>query len=277
MLILSCWSPMYHTGSTTHLIILAYITALQYHLKTLVTHTGRLGESIESFFSISKQELGDNAIPFQDGGWDAVQRFYLSGKMSAIHLRNYTIPLLQNGIDLLTGTASPHHWSEVSKYETLSSILLAGSSYYDIMLLDLQHKDKDSVQFSFQQSHLIVVTLDQNMRALDHFFNHQIHFIPKEKRLVIVIGKYDQYSFYSLSNIKRKFCCKHELIGIPYDTKYLDASNRRRVSLFLKQHVYVIQKRADQFSNGIYHLAKVISKILGVSHKNAHLQRWNNA
>lgn len=53
--------------------------------------------------------------------------------------------------------------------------------------------------------------------------------------MILNIGRFDQYSKYTIKNISRYLKIKRDIIAIPYNTLYFEAASEENVSdLFLK-------------------------------------------
>ncbi|MGQ8873101.1 hypothetical protein [Paenibacillus sp. TSA_86.1] len=253
------WSPFAEMGCSSSTLLSAYAMALQYRTRVLLIHTGRANSVIESGLFQEERASADALYSFEENGWDAVERLFHSGSLNKHNLRDYTKPLLKDRLDLLTGSMN---WSERSaseKAELLKKLLETANQCYDLVLLDVEHTNVDS-DLLVKQADYVVVVLNQDMRNLEQFFEEILPEQSSERRLHVLINKYDPHSRATLSNIKRGFRYKGSLSAIPYTTGFLDAMNRRDVARYLQLENLGDKKdvRKGSFAAGMGELARLI-------------------
>ena len=80
---------------------LPIVLALEYPVKVSPPMVDMQGASGTSFSF--KRESFDYMTAFQDTGMDALERLRTSGRLNPENVRNYTLPLLSDRLDLLCG------------------------------------------------------------------------------------------------------------------------------------------------------------------------------
>ncbi|MCM3133058.1 hypothetical protein M3629_09680 [Paenibacillus polysaccharolyticus] len=253
------WSPFAETGCSSSALMSAYATAFQYRARVLLVNTGPANYGVESGIFQDEKSSADVLYSFEENGWDAVERLFISGSLNKHNLKDYTKPLLKEQLDLLTGSVYRKERSVSEKEELLKKLLETANQCYDLVLLDAGQSHVDS-QLIVQQADVVVVVLNQNMRHLEHFFEEILPEQITERKLHVLINKYDSHSRATLSNIKRGFRYKGSLSAVPYTTGYLDAINRRDVARYLQLESLTEKKQVQKgsFASAMAELARLI-------------------
>ncbi|WP_427051480.1 hypothetical protein [Paenibacillus sp. TC-CSREp1] len=256
---ISFWSPFPATGCSSSTLIGAYALALQYRTRVLLVNTGLAGEGIEASLFKDEKLSSEVLFSFEENGLDAVERLFISGNLSKHNLRDYTKPLLKDRLDLLTGSQNRAERSAGFKGEMLKKLLHTANQCYDLILLDAPHDHVDT-PLMLREADCVVAVLNQNMRNLETFFGQIMPDQLREKKVHVLINKYDSQSRATLSNIKRGFKYKGSLSAIPYTTSCLDAMNRRDAARYLQLEIQGDSKHARKgsFAAGLGELARLM-------------------
>ena len=99
--------------------------------------------------------------------------------------------------------------------------------------MEVQEKISEPI---LNNSNLIVATLSQRLSSINRFLEYrEENKLFKEKKTLILIGRYDKYSKYSIKNISRYMKEKNRVSTIPYNTLFFEASEEAQVpDLFWK-------------------------------------------
>ncbi|MFK4475624.1 hypothetical protein ABH897_005418 [Paenibacillus sp. RC73] len=227
------WSPVKGaSGSSSLAASIAVTIGNLYRGRLLLTHLGRRQSGIESGFPIQEHRMDDPSLQLQEGGWDALARLALRGTLSRENIRNYTTPVLEQTLDVLEGTSSFGAAPPLLSSALVRAVMDTADQYYDLTLVDagsgagwgaVQHE-------ACVRSKLAVLSLTQNMRELDAYFESVSPLSTySELPLLIVLGKYDVHSQANVTNIRRRYGYKGALHTVPYSTEFMDAWNRRDV------------------------------------------------
>ncbi|MCF2720231.1 hypothetical protein LWE69_25010 [Paenibacillus sp. UKAQ_18] len=197
-----------------------------------MTHLGRRYTGIESGLPIQEYGMDDPTLQLQEGGWDAAARLVLRGTLSKENIRNYTTPVLEHTLDVLEGTSTFGAAPPLLSPGLVRAVIDTANQYYDLTLIDagsgagwgaVQHE-------ACAQAKLAVLSLTQNMRELDAYFESVSPLSTYSSLpLLIVLGKYDVHSQVNETNIRRRYGYKGALYTVPYSTGFMDAWNRRDV------------------------------------------------
>ncbi|WP_145410308.1 ParA family protein [Paenibacillus xylanexedens] len=259
MSIISFWSPFAGTGTTSNALISAYAMALHYRTRILLVNTGATGSSVEAALPPTEIEDADSLFRFEEGGWDAIERLYISGSLNKHNLCDYTKPLLKERLDLLTGRINQMERSPKEYRETLKTLLQVANEYYDLVLMDAGSSAVNE-SLLLEQADYVVVNLSQNMRELEVFFEHILPNYLSGQKVHLVLNKYDPNAKASISNIRRRFRYKGSISILPYTTGFLDAVNRRDAAAYLLLEGLSDNKnvRKGSFTASMAELARLI-------------------
>ncbi|MEC0239537.1 hypothetical protein P4H66_06660 [Paenibacillus dokdonensis] len=234
------WSPLQGgSGNSAHASAAAISIGMEYRLKLLLAHGGMAKERVEGAFQTGANALDHSFISFQDHGMDALERLCLNRRLSRDNIRDYTLPLLPERLDLVQGNAKSEGTMPGYRKELLQSICAVANQSYDLVLADAGcgiPKDGSGDLALLETADLIIVSLNQCIEGLDLFFKDGGRPpVMNEKPYILVLGRYDKYSHCTLNNVKRRFGYKGTIHGIPYTTDFLDAWNMRSVLPFLQR------------------------------------------
>ena len=130
---------------------------------------------------------------------------------------------------------------ERTDYERLkqvySDIINLANNYYDLVLVDLDRElEQEISETILGNSNLIVANISQRLSSIDRFIElrEQMQFLNTNKTLILV-GRYDKNSKYTIKNMTRYMGEKNKVSTIPYNTLFFEASEEAKVpDLFLK-------------------------------------------
>lgn len=246
---ISFWGSVHgQVGSTSNVVAAATMIGFEYATRIMVGQTQWSRSTLESVFTESSTIL-NRAMHYADIGIDALERLARSKRLIPEIVADYTIPIIQNRLDLLTGTSKPTEPLYENMRDVLPDIFSCADQCYDAILLDIHSGHKNTITESLlETSDLIVVNLSQNMTVLERFFSKQDW--PEalnSKPFMVVIGQYDPKSKYSATNIARRFDYKDPIYTIPYCTDYKDACNDRSVLEFFMRNRNVSKRHENYF------------------------------
>ncbi|TCZ77237.1 chromosome partitioning protein ParA [Paenibacillus albiflavus] len=235
-------------GSTSNVIAAATMIGIEYATRILVGQTQWSLSTLESAYSVFSAGEERNAY-FTNAGIDALDRLARSNRLLPEMISDYTIPIINERLDLLMGTSKPTELLYDNMKDNITSIFSCAGQYYDAVLLDTHSGNRNSLTGALlETSDVIVVNLCQNMTLLERFFSKQDW--PEalnKKPYMIVLGQYDPNSKYTAVNIARRFDYKDPIYTIPYCTDYKDACNDKRVLEFFIRQRNINRKHENYF------------------------------
>lgn len=271
MAIVTFWGPnVNQNGSTAIAASVASNVALDLSkgYSSLLVTTNYKDDTLESAFKDIEKLTSRSTIDFTDVGLDALDRLIKSGKLSIENLKDYTTPILKGSLDLMFGTQKKEKELYHKLMDIMPNILECAEASYDITFVDVQNGDPDVyVKKVLEMSDLIVVNISQSMALLkDFFFNIVNSDILREKKYVLVIGKYDRHSKYHAKNISKFFKLKQKIFTVPYNTQFFDMQNEHKtLEFFIKYMNEKPEERNGFFINETKKLSEHILENIVVS------------
>ena len=172
-----------------------------------------------------------------------------SNKLSPDIITNYTKIIFKDRLEIL-----PTFKDEFKEYKEIRphypEIINLANGYYDLVLVDLDKDVEDDVTAEIlKNSDLIVASLNQRLTNINLFITKREKYpILNSKKTLILIGKYDKFSKYSIKNISRYLKEKNKVSTIPYNTLFFEACEEAGVpDLFLK-----FRKIDEEDRNGFF-------------------------
>ena len=98
-------------------------------------------------------------------------------------------------------------------------------------------------------SDIIVVNLNQRLSSIEDFRQKKEENKDfKSAKVLLLIGRYDKYSKYNIKNITRYLGEKNQILTIPYNTLFFEASEEAGVpDLFLKFKKFIDPEDRNAF------------------------------
>jgi len=263
-MIIGFWSNFHgQTATTSNAITAAINLSMKYNLKTLLFHNQYIKSNLESAFISEKENKNmENMYTFDEMGIDAVAKLINSGQLTQDNIKNYTTEVGENLSLIIGSTKREERFKEIEKQ--ISKIVLC-SGGYDVTLIDLNSGINECSKNIILNCDLVVVNLNQNEKVLTDFFNN----IPKElqkKKYMIVLGKYNPESKFTIKYIRKVFKVKNEIAAVPYNVNYLDSHNNHKVMRYFKSlnsnlnksdEDYYFREQVNLFTNIIVQLLNI--------------------
>ncbi len=228
------WSTVHgQTTTTSNTVAIACMIALEYRLRTLVTHNHYEKSTLETSL-LDKIYLRTELTELKDTGIDALSRFIKFNALDKESILSYSTTILRGRLDLLMGTKNANKDLYLSDLNGVIEIILNSvKEYYDLVLVDVAAGDNELSSKILSQADLIVVNLNQNTAVLEDFF--QTRYNELKEKCFFLISMYDEASKNHLKNIRRKYKIKDNIAVLPYCRAFADACNEgKAVDYFMK-------------------------------------------
>lgn len=247
-MIIAFWSDFHgQCGTTTNTISVATYIALKYDLKLLLTHSQFTKSNMENAFFYGHQK--ESVVNFEDTGIDAMERLSKAGVLKTEDIHNYSRTLINERLDLLTGSTSPIRRADEA--ERLVSILQTAKGAYNLIFVDVNAGLQTDVSSKIlENADIIVVNLNQNATVLNSYFKDLCQ-VFTEKEIVLLLGNYNEVSKYSAKYIRNKYKYKKDIYLMPYHTGLMDSINDQNMLnyfLFNCDSTNNLNKELDRFS-----------------------------
>lgn len=230
------------TGKTLSVAAIATHMAIQHNYKILIVSTGHKTQRLNNcFFEKRKVKrnmgiFGPNTNIAMEDGIQGLVKIMKSNKLSPEQITNYTKIVFKERLEVLQSfTGGQEEYREIR--EIYPEIINLANKYYDIVLIDLDYEVGENISETIlHNSDLIVATLSQRLSSINEFMElREQKTILKSKKTLILIGRYDKYSKYSIKNMTRYMEEKNNVSTIPYDTLFFEACEEAKLpDLFLR-------------------------------------------
>ncbi len=243
--IVAFWSSVHgQPGTTSNMIALATITAMEHECKCLLMQTHFKMNSLEAYLIGSRESSRDI---FMDIGIDGLARSIKLEPLNEQIIENHTIPLWNQRLTLLPGTTIEN--SELFRYDmakTIVKIMTEAKKYYDLIFIDSNSGSDEISKLVLSQADLIAVNLCQNKSVLDHHFST---WRLKEHKLMYLIGSYHKDSSYNLHNLKALYqpFRRTPLSIIPYNVGFMDSLSGGKVMKYMSRNISIKQSGEDTY------------------------------
>lgn len=243
------------TGKTLSAVAIATYMAIEHNYKILVISTGFNDKSLDNCFWKEKKTkknfgiFGPNTNVAMENGIEGLSKMVKSNKISPESITNYTKIIFKDRLEILQSfKGSQDRYDELKEHYI--DIINFADKYYDLVFVDLDMElGEEIINNVLENSNLVVATLSQRLSSIDNFIEKREEMpILKSKKTLILIGRYDRYSKYTVKNISRYMGEKNKVSTIPYNTLFFEACEEAKVpDLFLS-----IRKIDEDDTNGLF-------------------------
>lgn len=243
MSVVTFWSDgREQTGKTLSIAAISTYMAVEHNYRILIISTGYRDDTLNQCFWKEKKVkrnfglFGPNTNEILEEGIVGLAKVVKSNKLSPENITNYTKIIFKDRLEVLQGfRGETSDYDELEK--TYPDIINLANSYYDLVFIDLDNEMNPSIrEMILANSDLIVANISQRLTSIDRFMETREKTpILNSKKTLILIGKYDKFSKYSIKNITRYMGEKNKVSTIPYNTLFFEACEEAKVpDLFLK-------------------------------------------
>lgn len=243
------------TGKTLSIAAISTYMAIEHNYRILIISTGYRDDTLNQCFWKEKKVkrnfglFGPNTNEILEEGIVGLAKVVKSNKLSPENITNYTKIIFKDRLEVLQGfRGETSDYDELEK--TYPDIINLANSYYDLVFIDLDNEMNSSIrEMILANSDLIVANISQRLTSIDRFMETRENTpILNSKKTLLLIGKYDKFSKYSIKNITRYMGEKNKVSTIPYNTLFFEACEEAKVpDLFLK-----IRNVDDEDINGFF-------------------------
>jgi hypothetical protein len=232
------------TGKTMSLVAIATNMAIENNNKILViSTTDKESKMRNCFFNEEKAKKNKLAIFGKkassidtENGIEGISKLIRSKRLTPEVITNYTRVIFKDRLEILFGRdKTPENKLQTDK-EYVELIEIA-NMYYDKIFIDLDNNINEEVREEIMdKSDLIIINTSQNYTSIKKLKeDKKERYLLKSPKVLILVGRYDKYSKYNSKNITRYLGEKRQVLTIPYNTLYFEATNEAEVpDLFLK-------------------------------------------
>ncbi len=253
-------SSIEQTGKTMSIAAIATYMAIEHNYRILVISTTNKEDPLKNCFWEDRKKkknlgiFGPNTALEVETGVEGLARVARSNKITPDIITNYTKVVFTDRFEVLLG--SGNSTSDGTVVETIyPSIIKAANQYYDLVFVDLdENVDEDSKKEIIHDSDVLVINMSQRLKSINKFReSKEKNQMLTSQKAVILIGRYDKFSKYNAKNISRYLGEKNQVLTIPYNTLFFEATEEAGVpDLFLR-----FRKRLDPEDRNAFFIEEV--------------------
>ena len=266
------------TGKTMSIAAISTYMAIEHNYRILVISTTNREDTLKGCFWEQKKKkrnlgiFGPNAALEVENGVEGLARMIRSNKISPDIITNYTKVVFKDRFEILLGCeVPPSDGTIVEKF--YPNIIKSANQYYDLVFVDLdENVDEETRKTIIHDSDIVVINMSQRLRSINKFLELKSkNQILASQKSLILIGRYDKYSKYNSKNISRYLGEKNQVLTIPYNTLFFEATEEAGVpDLFLKfrrnldpedRNAFFIEEIKRASENIVYRLQDLQMKI----------------
>ena len=254
-----------HTGKTLAIAAMATYMGIEHNNRILVISTSLNDDTLKNCFWGDEEEkskknlglFGPNTNMAMQNGIEGLDRIVRSNKVTPDIITDYTKIVFKDRLEILLGLKGNEEGYKQLR-ETYLTIIDLASQYYDLVLVDLDNEVGESLKNDIlNKSDLVVATLSQRLKCLNDFnADREENPLLKSIKTLILIGRYDKFSKYTVKNITRYLGEKNQVSTLPYCTQLFEAAEEAGVpDMFLRLRKVDKDDRNSFFINEVKRLA----------------------
>lgn len=237
MAIVTFWnSGREQTGKTLSIAAISTYMAIQHNYKILVIATGYKDETLKNCFWVEKKIkrslglFGPNTNENIEEGISGLAKMIKTNKISSESITNYTKIIFKDRLEILQSFKG-----ELMDYEELKGlypeIINLANNYYDLVFVDLDNEIEQEISDKIlSNSNIVIANISQRLSSINRFIEMKEKIsILNSKKTLILVGRYDKYSKYTIKNITRYMKEKNKVLTIPYNTLFFEACEEAKV------------------------------------------------
>lgn len=235
-------SSVEQTGKTMSIAAIATYMAIEHNNRILVVSTTNREDPLKTCFWQEKKKkrnlgiFGPNASVEVENGVEGLARMIRSNKITPDIITNYTKVIFKDRFEILLGCEEQP--TDGTQIEPLyPNIIKSANQYYDLVFVDLdENVDEETRNTIIHDSDIVVINMSQRLKSINKFNElKKQNQLLNSKKALILIGRYDKFSKYNSKNISRYLGEKNQVLTIPYNTLFFEATEEAGVpDLFLK-------------------------------------------
>ncbi|MFJ2047215.1 hypothetical protein ACIOBL_26805 [Paenibacillus taichungensis] len=276
---IALWGMQHGLGVTSATAALAAFIASEYDVRTLVSQPQRTDGDMERFFNKTINQYNRQFFAVSGMGLDSLERVAKSSKLERNSVKNYTLMIERNRLDLLWGSERLNRPQQGS-IEAVNMVFRMAAEYYGIALLDARSGQDNEVSDSLiEDADLVIICVNQNISVIEKYFDDQRRNWPStldQKPHLLLMTQYDPYSKYKIKNIANKYKFKAPILTVPYNTSFKDHLNDGDIKGFFARNRFVGSNHENHFFiQEVSRAAKTILHEIGINTKLKRIERGN--
>lgn len=237
------------SGKTMSLVAIATNMAIMNNQRILIISTTNREDRIKSCYFADQNTkrlrfglLGNRPQSIEtESGIEGLAKIARSNKLTPQMITNYTKVIFKDRLEVILGVDKNKKQDIIDDDKEIAeeyiTLVNVAKMYYDKVFVDLDFNLSPEVRKKIvDSSDLLIVNSSQNYNSIKKLKEKKDNSkLLQSPKTMILIGKYDKFSKYNIKNISRFLDEKKQVLGIPYNTLFMEATNEAGVpDFFLK-------------------------------------------
>ncbi len=237
------------SGKTMSLVAIATNMAIMNNQRILIISTTNREDRIKSCYFADQNTkrlrfglLGNRPQSIEtESGIEGLAKIARSNKLTPQMITNYTKVIFKDRLEVILGVDKNKKQDIIDDDKEIAeeyiTLVNVAKMYYDKVFVDLDFNLSPEVREKIvDSSDLVIVNSSQNYNSIKKLKEKKDNSkLLQSPKTMILIGKYDKFSKYNIKNISRFLDEKKQVLGIPYNTLFMEATNEAGVpDFFLK-------------------------------------------
>ena len=237
------------SGKTMSLVAIATNMAIMNNQRILIISTTNREDRIKSCYFADQNTkrlrfglLGNRPQSIEtESGIEGLAKIARSNKLTPQMITNYTKVVFKDRLEIILGVDKNKKQNIIDDDKEIAeeyiTLVNVAKMYYDKVFVDLDFNLSPEVREKIvDSSDLVIVNSSQNYNSIKKLKEKKDNSkLLQSPKTMILIGKYDKISKYNIKNISRFLDEKKQVLGIPYNTLFMEATNEAGVpDFFLK-------------------------------------------
>lgn len=256
MAIITFWNEQKkQTGKTMSTVAIATYMAIEHNARILIVSTDSNQEKLQRCFWKEEKKkkinfgiFGPNTRTLDaEIGMKGLDRIIKSNKITPEIITDYTRVVFKDRLEILLGTGSVN--PELA--QRYPDVIAAANKYYDRILVDLDYcVPEETRKIILDMSDVVILNLAQGLSDIEKFRQkkeQKTDALIQSPKTLLLVGNYDKDSKYNYKNITRYLKERNQVLTVPYNTLFFEASEEGMVAdLFLQFAKYSNSNKEDQ-------------------------------
>lgn len=270
MSVVTFWgSGKEQVGKTLAVVAIATNMAIERNKRILVVSASFNNDTLKNCYWGDENTKKSSIFRIQNGveldnGIEGLAKIIQSNKVTPNLITDYTKIVFKDRLEILLGFEQKTLSSGEEIGKIYAEIVKIAKQYYDMIFVDLDNEISEvGTNEILNNSDMVIAMASQKIASVKLMQKKKL-MLPPGKAMLLV-GKYDRKSKYTIKNLTRMIGEKKEILTIPYNTLYFEAAQEGNVpDLFLKLRriedkndenaffIEQVKKASEEIINKIY-------------------------
>jgi len=262
-------------GKTLSVVAIATNIAIEHNKRILVISASYNNDTLKNCYwneennkksSIFKPKNGIEL----DNGMEGLAKIIQSNKATPEAITDYTKIVFKDRLEILLGFEEDTSSTSEEVGRIYSEIVQKADKYYDLVFVDLDNEIHEiGANEILRNSTVVIAMTSQRLASIRKMQEKKATL--SANNIMLLVGKYDRKSKYTIKNLTRMLGQKKEILTIPYNTLYFEAAQEGNVAdLFLR--LRRIEDKTDGNSFFMEQIKKAAQEIMNKIHEDKMLK-----